>query len=172
MLATRGLWGRPARHFDFGWQLRQAVTWAAAEAGLSAEESQFLRQVLDRGLLLEDEHFDIAARILRTFLDADGSPGPAWIVLNGMPRHVGQARAVEPIIRVTAVIELDCSAEVVRKRIASNIGGDRAGRGDDAPAAVEQPETALAAFDRAIELAPADAIGCATMALKRASAGL
>ena len=55
------------------------------------------------GRLLEDVHFPVAPAG-----DPPGLPGavpataPTWIVLNGLPRHVAQARSVEAILPVTA----------------------------------------------------------------------
>ncbi len=53
------------------------------------------------------------------------------VVLNGLPRHVGQAEAVDAILTVEVVIVLDCSPETVLRRIRRDVGGDRAGRRDD-----------------------------------------
>ncbi len=133
-LARDGLAGRTCRHFDFGAQLRAAVAGDGAAAGLDAGEIAFLRDVLQRGALLEDEQFPLAAKLLGRFL-ADADDGDL-VVLNGLPRHVGQARAIEPILSVRAVVELACEAETVAARIARNSGGDRAGRTDDTPAEV------------------------------------
>ncbi len=136
LLAERGLWGRRARHFDFGGRLRRAVR-EAGGSGLSPAEIAFLREVLDSGRLLEDGHFGIAEKVLRAFLNEGPASAPEWVVLNGMPRHVGQAKALEPILPVAAVIELDCDAVVARRRLATDAGGDRAGREDDSPQVVE-----------------------------------
>lgn len=57
--------------------------------------------------------------------------GGPLIVLNGLPRHVGQAEALKSWLKVQAVVHLDCPAEVVLERIGSNVGGDRQGRTDD-----------------------------------------
>ena len=57
-------------------------------------------------------------------------------MLNGLPRHVGQARALEAILDVQAVISLQCSPETAFARIRGNVGGNRAGRADDDPALV------------------------------------
>jgi adenylate kinase family enzyme len=54
-------------------------------------------------------------------------------VLNGLPRHVGQAAALDAILRVDAAIFLDCPAETVAARVRGNVGGDRSGREDDDP---------------------------------------
>lgn len=118
--------------------------------GFTVEEQRFIRQVLRTGALLEDEHFPLAIKILQYFLVLEGlvggetlkqagepplAVGPhgplPWIVLNGLPRHLGQAEALKSWVEVQAVIHLDCPAEVVLERIRSNVGGDRQGRTDD-----------------------------------------
>jgi adenylate kinase family enzyme len=97
---------------------------------------QFLRGVLGAGALLENQHFHIAEKILRAFL-AEGRVGAKdVVVLNGLPRHAGQADDVAGIVNVRAVVELACPADVVLARIRTNAGGDRAQRSDDDDAAV------------------------------------
>ncbi|MCS7305155.1 MAG: nucleoside monophosphate kinase [Thermoguttaceae bacterium] len=115
------------------------------------EERQFIQQVLLSGALLEDKDFWLAVKILKYFLVLEGLAEPEvlrqpqsqplkkpkdfstepLIVLNGLPRHVGQAEAMKSWVDVQAVVYLDCPAEVVLERIRSNIGGDRQGRTDD-----------------------------------------
>ena len=60
------------------------------------------------------------------------------MVLNGLPRHVGQAEGLESLVDVRVVVHLSCTAEDVVRRIASNVGGDRTGRVDDDLAAVRR----------------------------------
>ena len=92
-----------------------------------------LADVLQRGALLEDEHFHIAEKILRGFL-AERHVGPDdRVILNGLPRHVGQADDVDRIVNVTTVVELSCTPETVMARLKADAGGDRAGRIDDEP---------------------------------------
>ena len=62
----------------------------------------------------------------------------AWLVLNGLPRHLGQARAMDAVVDVRTVIRLESSPETVLGRIGTNVGGDRADRTDDDPAAVQR----------------------------------
>jgi len=133
LLEERGLWGRACRHFDFGEQLRRAAAGDERAAPLTASETEFLRGVLRDGALLEDEQFPIAEKILRAFLRRGG---PGWLVLNGLPRHVGQAADVDRLADVRAVVELTCGPETVLARIRSDAGGDRAGRDDDGAEAV------------------------------------
>lgn len=148
-IEAAGLWGRECRHFDFGANLRAVVAAGKAlpatpagkirgAAGFSGKEIEFLRDVLDRGLLLENEHFPLAERILQTFLASRGVDETTCIVLNGLPRHLGQARAMERAVDVRDVVVLQCAPESVLQRIESNVGGDRTRRTDDSPAAVAQ----------------------------------
>jgi adenylate kinase family enzyme len=103
----------------------------------------FLSRVLQTGALLGDEHFAIAERILRTFIAAQGDAN-ALLVLNGLPRHAGQAEDVERIVTVGGVIHLACSERVALERIRRNTGGDRIARVDDDTAAVRQRLAAYA----------------------------
>jgi adenylate kinase family enzyme len=132
-IERRGLWGRPCSHFDFGSQLRAAAG-GSPPPRLRAADLDFLRGVLARGALLEDERFYIAETILRAFLAVHPEDR---IVLNGLPRHVGQAEDVDRLVNVEAVVELVCPPDVVLERIRTNAGGDRAERVDDDPDAVQ-----------------------------------
>jgi adenylate kinase family enzyme len=109
---------------------------AAGDTALGPADVEFLRQVLASGALLEDEHFHIAEKILRAFLAERRVGAKDLVVLNGLPRHVGQADDVAAIVNVRAVVELACPADAVLARIRTNAGGDRAERGDDDDAAV------------------------------------
>jgi adenylate kinase family enzyme len=138
MLAARGWAGRRCVHFDFGANLRDAVARGTPDAIVSAEDLRFLRQVLATGALLEDRDFPIAERLLRSFLARGGADPATVIVLNGLPRHVGQAQAIAAILDVRTVVSLDCSAETVLSRLETNVGGDRTHRTDDDLAAVRR----------------------------------
>lgn len=137
LLEHRGWQGRKCLHFDFGANLRRIVDADTPGHGITDEDIDFLCRVLDSGALLENEHFPLAHRVLNAFLasrqDAPAGQGrrPALIVLNGLPRHVGQAEAVDGFAEVLTVICLRCGETDVAARIRSNVGGDRAGRGDD-----------------------------------------
>ena len=138
VMEERGLWGQPCSHFDFGANLREIVARDQSDESIRAEDIVLLRRMVQEGLLLEDEHFPLAARILRRFM-AHQSPDPTtWIVLNGLPRHLGQAQAMEDVVEVRAVVYLACSAQVVAERIRGNVGGDRHRRDDDAPEAIRR----------------------------------
>ncbi len=129
-LEARGLQGRWAAHFDFGEQLRQVVGGKSSLA-VTPEEIQFIEEVLKTGALLEDEQFGLAVKVLRNFLAQAGLRPGDWLILNGLPRHVGQAERLRPFVSVSAVVELSCAPEVVVERILRNAGADRTGRTDD-----------------------------------------
>ncbi len=135
-LERRGLWGTPCVHFDFGACLREAVAGNQAGEALSREEIVLLREVLETGALLEGPQIGIAQRLIRSFLEAGKVERGTWLVLNGLPRHVGQAKALETVLNVQVVVNLDCSEQTVFERIRRNSGGDRAERADDDPSAV------------------------------------
>jgi len=136
-LQREGLWGRRCHHFDFGEQLRKAAD-GAAGVDLVEADIALVRGVLDRRVLLENETFRIAERIWDGFLATHDVGADDLVVLNGLPRHVDQARDVDRLADITVVVRLACSADVVRRRIRLNAGGDRAGRVDDDAAAVER----------------------------------
>ncbi len=125
-------------HFDFGHQLRKFASYEIPPEGFKEEEIAFIRGVLEEGLLLENEHFHIAEKILNLFLDQRGFGGSDTLLLNGLPRHVDQARDVDRIAGVNGLILLECSPEDVHRRIVANTGGDREGRLDDDIALVEK----------------------------------
>lgn len=131
LLEVRGLHGVRCVHFDFGENLRQIVAENRPSETISQADIDFLKNVLASGALLEDDQFPLASRILTTFLDRQNVCAETCVVLNGLPRHVGQAGAMDAILDVRWVVCLNCDSEVVMRRLASNIGGDRGDRVDD-----------------------------------------
>lgn len=128
-LEANGIQNRNCRHFDFGNRLRQ---YAAAPSGILSEaETAVVRTSLATGALLEDQHFGIAEKLLREFIAARVNPATDLIIMNGLPRHTGQAAALKDLILMRAVVVLDCSPEVIFERINRDTGGDRRGRTDD-----------------------------------------
>ena len=126
-IAARGLAGMRARHFDFGARLRRE---AATPSGvLDERELEVIKTSLESGALLEDRDFGIAEKLLTGFIEEEG--GGALIVMNGLPRHIGQAAALERIIDINRLVVLECSPEQVARRIEKDTGGDRNGRTDD-----------------------------------------
>lgn len=131
------LWGRRCHHFDFGATLRAVV--AGHGAGVfTLNEVRFLRRVLEEGALLEGEHFPLAARILDAFVASKNVLPSDLIVLNGLPRHLQQARALDGKLTVIGVVQLDCDVRTVAERLQRNSGGDRAHRKDDSKALVSR----------------------------------
>jgi len=130
-LEERGLGGKRCFHFDFGHQLRSVAVYDGPAADYTAAEHEFIRKVLSEGVLLENEHYYIAEKIIDVFMHGRGFKENDILVLNGLPRHAGQALDIERKVAVTGVIVLDCSAEDIYSRIRENAGGDRAGREDD-----------------------------------------
>ena len=133
-LAERGLFGRRCVHFDFGAQLRHVAEHGGK--GLATDDIAFVQSVLARGALLEDDTFHIARTILENFMEEQSVDARDIVVLNGLPRHAGQARNVGELLKMILVVALECTAEVVRERIAGNSGGDRTERSDDSVAEI------------------------------------
>jgi adenylate kinase family enzyme len=136
LLVQLGWLGQPCLHFDFGANLRDLVGQNQPDEHITRADLDFLRGVLQSGALPEDEHVPLAARILRRFMSR--SSDHAWLALNGLPRHLGQAHAMDAIVDVRTVICLESSPETVLARIGTNVGGDRADRTNDDPAAVQR----------------------------------
>ena len=131
IIQLRGLWGADYLHFDFGENLRDIVARDEPDEVVSRADIDLLRHMLETGALLEDEHFPLARRILLSFIKRHRAGQKHRILLNGLPRHVGQATAIEATLDVKNVVQLRCSAETVLKRIMADPGGDRANRVDD-----------------------------------------
>ncbi len=145
MMERRGLWGAQCVHFDFGASLRGLVERDEPDACVTRADLDFLREVLRSGTLLEDRHFPLAERILRSFLSRRAATRETLVVLNGLPRHAGQAEDMGRLLDVAAVAHLICPAETVLARLRINIGGDRAGREDDDLASVREKLAVYAA---------------------------
>jgi adenylate kinase family enzyme len=131
MIQQRGLWGAKCRHFDFGANLRAMASRNRPDNFVSRQDIDLIRQLLETGALLEEEQFPLAENILRFFMTDHEVDKDIWIVLNGLPRHVGQAQAIDAILDVHSVVSLECSTQTVFERIQADVGGDRAQRDDD-----------------------------------------
>lgn len=130
-LGEKGLGGRRCLHFDFGHQLREIASQETPPDGFDAGEHSFIRDVLEKGLLLENEHFHIAARVINRFAASRAAGPDDLLILNGLPRHCDQARDMDGLLDIIGLIVLDCRAEDVYARISQNTGKDRSGRLDD-----------------------------------------
>jgi adenylate kinase family enzyme len=131
-IEQKGIFGRRCLHFDFGHELRTIAGTVDLPGGFTAAEHQFIIDVLEKGLLLEDEHFPIAEKIVLNFMSGRDCGESDLIILNGLPRHEGQACDMARLVNVTGLLVLDCTAEDVCTRIGQNTGGDRTCRTDDA----------------------------------------
>lgn len=134
-LERSGCLGRRVHHLDFGEELRTAA--GARSPAFSREETAFITGVLERGLLLENEHFVLARKIITRFLERRGFTADDLLVLNGIPRHAGQAADIAQIASIRAIVMLECSVKDVHCRIQGNTGGDRTDRTDDAEHQIE-----------------------------------
>lgn len=136
-VARRGLGGRRCVHFDFGAALRAIAAGAAGEGWAEAEVAA-VRASLAGGALFEDRDMPMIVRIVERFVEkARLGPG-AVVVLNGLPRHAGQAEGLAGLLAVERIVLLEADAAVIMERLRRDPGGDRAGRTDDAAAAVER----------------------------------
>jgi len=144
LLEERGLGGRRCVHFDFGANLR-----GVAEDGvlpstgqppgrLCADDLAVIEAALRTGALLENEQFHIARDLLLSFADQRLVASGDLLVLNGLPRHAGQAGDVDTSVHVERLVVLDCPAEIILQRLERDPGGDRAGRVDDEAELVER----------------------------------
>ena len=129
LLEKRGFWDMKCLHFDFGQQLRSSVV--RQRTPLNREEIAIVRGVLRDNALLGDEHFSIALKLFRDYLSLHQAGRSEIIMLNGLPRHEGQAEAMNGSVDIEAVLELKAAPDVVRERIRKNSGRDRRHRTDD-----------------------------------------
>ena len=129
LIEAEGLGGRKCFHFDFGSRLRR---YAETPTGaLTPAELAVVVEALRSGALLTDEQFPIAGKLVAAFIGDNNIDSNDFIIMNGLPRHAGQAAALEGTVSIIAVVVLDCAAETVMARIRSDAGGDRGGRIDD-----------------------------------------
>jgi adenylate kinase family enzyme len=130
-IEKHGVRGKRCFHFDFGHELRCLAELALPPVGFDREDLAFIRDVLDKGLLLENEHFHIAEKIVHYFLRRNDFREEDLLVLNGLPRHADQARDMNDLVDVKRLVVLECGPEEVFRRIELNSGRDRTGRIDD-----------------------------------------
>ncbi len=131
MLSSRGFLGRRVHHLDFGAELRFLAARSDAVGSYSEQELLFIREVLELGRLLENEHFSLARKIISVYLQRTGFRPGDILCLNGIPRHKGQANDIGAIADIRALIVLDCPSDSIFCRLQDNIGGDRTERVDD-----------------------------------------
>lgn len=136
-IADHGIKGKSFVHFDFGELLRRAAdgTW---NCNMSKDELTYLKTLLAQGALLEKETFYLAKKIILFF---NNQTNAQYVLLNGLPRHVQQAQDISPYFKITGIIHLNCTPDVVVRRIALNSGKDRTHRTDDNIKLIEQKLT-------------------------------
>ncbi|MBN2341246.1 MAG: nucleoside monophosphate kinase [Deltaproteobacteria bacterium] len=133
-IEEHGLWNRTFSHFDFGQLLRDTVS-GKWNCGMPSSDITKLADILQTGALLENETFYLAKRIVEHF---NATTQAERILLNGLPRHVEQARQLSPFFDIESVVHLQCTPQIVLARIQTNAGGDRTERTDDALALIEK----------------------------------
>lgn len=131
LMEKKGLNSQRCYHFDFGENLRLIAKSEKPDKRFTTGEISFINKVLASGALLENEHFYLAQKILNWFVKRNHVNLNSIIILNGLPRHIGQAKEVDSIMDITAVIYLASSPKVSLARIRRNSGGDRINRPDD-----------------------------------------
>ena len=142
-LAESGVGTRRCLHFDFGANLRRIAAGSDVPNTFDKDDLCIVKQVLTAGVLLEDESFHIARKILCGFLQDMAAADNDLIILNGLPRHIGQARDTDRLVNMRAILSLECTPDIVRARINLNTGGDRTDRPDDS---LEEIRTKLKTF--------------------------
>ena len=120
-------------HLDFGQNLRSIAAGRGA-IDLDVEQTAFISRLLEAGALFPDSAFPLAARIVRALIDRYAAA--RGVILNGIPRSVGQASEIESLLAIERVIVLDCPEPVVAQRVSQRRRGDsedHAHRSDDRP---------------------------------------
>lgn len=130
-IKRHGLKGKRCVHLDIGHELRSIADASALPGEFSQSEISFIKEVLHRGILLENEYFYIAEKMLHRFLHRNFVRNGDMLILNGIPRHVDQAEDMYKSIQVENLIKVECSADIIRSRIQKNTGNERQGRSDD-----------------------------------------
>jgi adenylate kinase len=122
-------------HVDFGELLRQVAA-GMRVPGLEPADRAHVAAILN-GTLLDDAHFHIAQAIINDFVVRRKCTDHDFLVLNGLPRHFGQAKGLVAIgVHIERVFYCACTSAVAweRKRLADQGRGheDRRRRTDGA----------------------------------------
>ena len=136
-LAKSGVGTRRCFHFDFGANLRRIAAGRDVPDTFDHDDLRVVREALTGGLLLENESFHIAKKILHAFMEDMAIGDRDLLILNGLPRHIGQARDTDRLVNMVAILSLECTPDIVLARIHRNTGGDRTGRHDDSLAEIQ-----------------------------------
>lgn len=138
VLERSGWNGRRCLHFDFGAELRKIDEGMENISSLSVEDRDVVRRVLREGALFDDGQSSLIGKIFDDFLRRRGARVSDLLLLNGWPRHLGQARDLEAVVVVRRIVLLNVPAEIIRERIRTDAAGDRSIREDDSPGEVEK----------------------------------
>ena len=125
-------------HFDFGEHLRN-VSAGKSSYGLNADDRNFIDELLKTNVLLPEDRFNIAEQILNFFIKENSSA--RRIILNGLPRHIDQAKRISSIVDITHIASLRCAPGVAIKRVEKRrlgLTSDHSRRRDDTIADVER----------------------------------
>jgi len=131
LIAKNGFFGTKAHHLDFGAELRIVISRNEPDTLFTPSDIAFINGVLKEGLLLENRHFPLARKIITAFLERSRFSSKDVLILNGIPRHDGQAKDIASVAAIRSLVLLECSADSVFCRLRDNGGGDRTGRFDD-----------------------------------------
>ena len=137
LIERKGLWDRRCFHFDFGLNLRNIGAQNVQPPGFSKDDFNIIQNSLKTGELLENKDFHIARKIFRAFRNSRHIDMDDLVILNGLPRHMGQADDVGGFLNIILAVYFECTLDVICERIRLNKGGDRFDRADDAYAAVK-----------------------------------
>jgi adenylate kinase family enzyme len=131
LFEQKGFHDKTCVHFDFGAELRKIADMEKQTNVLDCKEKKVVQKVLLEGALLEDHQFSIAYKILVNFAQEKHYMQNHVLILNGLPRHEGQAESMSRFATIQQIIYLACTPDVIFARIHNNTGGDRTERTDD-----------------------------------------
>lgn len=137
LLAESDIDGKRCFHFDFGENLRRTASQQSPDDLFDKQDLRIVDDALKKGKLLENESFHIARKILHTFMRDHSVMEQDLLILNGLPRHIGQANDTDQLVNISAILSLECTSEIVHARILRNTGGDRTHRTDDSLAEIQ-----------------------------------
>ncbi|MFN3568536.1 MAG: adenylate kinase family protein [Caldimicrobium sp.] len=133
-LEKRSFLNRKAHHFDFGALLRKI---ASGEIPFLTEEKFLIQTILKEGRLLKEEEFYLAEKILLYYLAYKKYQPEDWLVLNGLPRNLYQAKQLERLANIRYVVHLNIDFSTLKLRLRFDPAGDRKEREDDIEELVE-----------------------------------
>ncbi|MFN3504712.1 MAG: nucleoside monophosphate kinase [Caldimicrobium sp.] len=134
VLEKRGFLNKKTHHFDFGATLRKITS---EDIPFSPKEKTLIQSILKEGRLLKEEEFYLAEKILRSYLSYKQYQPDDWLVLNGLPRNLFQAKQLEKLINVSFVVNLNIELHTLKVRLYLDPAGDRKNREDDLDQLVE-----------------------------------